>query len=400
MVLLHRPSGPDPTAGVAFSGVGVALLVLILARHAAEGWRRRHSAWGLGEREWTSVLLGLAAWAFLLSLGPTPRVGGASLGAGLHGWLYPVLLPLHAVRFITRFGILVVFVAAFLAGLGVKWLDRRLPARARGPVFAALALCLLLEYASFPLRYEPVPAPARPVDLAIRADPADAAVLEVPTSVPAVDGDAMLWALAHGKRVVNGFAGFDTQHLRELSGLLLPSEESFPSPAAMTALRAIYPLRYLVVRLTDRGMPGDARQAWRGLRRATPPGLRFRGSFEDNDLWELVPLPERGDAIQRAVSYTFLLEHRWLRFTARPLSARAGSEQWVEVLLNGKLLERVPLSAPTTATVRLGRRLMRVAPNVIVLRHGPRPAGGAPSEEPGLELTEFEMLRASPPAAR
>ena len=372
MIVLRRPIGPGRLGEFAFSGVGTALLLLILGRHAAEGWRRRHAAWALTEREWASILLGLAAWAFLLSLGPTPRVLGVLLGSGLHGWLYPVLLPLHAVRFITRFGILVVFVAAFLAGLGVKWLDRRLPARARWPVFAGLTLCLLLEYASFPLRYERVGEPARPVDLAIRADPDDTAVLEVPTAVPATDADAMLQSLAHGKLVVNGFAGFDSQGLRELSGLLLPSEPPFPGPAALAALRSLYPLRYVVVHVTDRAMPGDARRAWLGLRQAPPPWLRFRGTFDETDLYEFLPLPERGARIQRVVSYAFLLEHRWLRLVARPLSTGAKLEQWVEVRLNGKLLERAALSTPTIVTARLGRRLSRVAPNVIVLRYGYR----------------------------
>jgi hypothetical protein len=404
MIARRRPVGPDALATVAFSSVGVALLSLILARHAAEGWRRRHAAWALGEREWAGILLGLAAWAFLLSLGPVPRVGGASLGAGLHGWLYPVLLPLHAVRFITRFGILVAFVAAFLAGLGVKWLDHRLPARARRPVCAAITLLLLLEYASFPLRYEPVAGPARAVDLAIKADPDDVAVLELPTSMPAIDGDAMLWALAHGKLVVNGFAGFDTQHLRELSGLLLPDGPSFPSPAALAALRLLYPLRYLVVRMRDRDMPDDLRQAWLALRQAPPPEFRFRGSFDGMDLYELVPLPERGTSFQREVSYTFLLDHRWLRAVVRPLSADGTREQWVEVLLNGKLLQRAALSGPTTVMVRLGRRLKQVAPNVIMIRQGSRGSAETPAVTPdterGLELLEFEMRRAPVPAAR
>jgi hypothetical protein len=117
------------------------------------------------------------------------------------------------------------------------------------------------------------------------------------------------------------------------------------------------------------------------------------------DLYEIVPVPERGAVITRAVSYTFLLEHRWLRFVARPLSTRASLEQWIEVLLNGKCLERVPLSAPTTVTVRLGQRLYRAAPNVITIQHGYRrpteASPGAPAGEPGFEMTEFAMRRSS-----
>jgi hypothetical protein len=103
----------------------------------------------------------------------------------------------------------------------------------------------------------------------------------------------------------------------------------------------------------------------------------------------------------------------------RPLTAGAKLEQWIEVLLNGKLLERAPLTMPTTVTARLERRRSRVAPNVITLRYGYRrleeatdaPPGSArpgpgkgkvdtPVEERGLELLEFEMLPSSAPAPR
>src|SRR5262249_24306085 len=223
------------------------------------------------------------------------------------------------IRFVRRFGILVVFVCAFLWGFGIKWLDQRLPAWSRRPLFAGVAVLLLLEYASFPLVYGSV-TPVRPVDQVIRADPADAAVLELPTTVPALDADAMLGALAHGKYVVNGFAGFDDQWLIELSGLFTPSNESFPSPQAVAALRRIYPLRYLVIRLADPAMSRESRQAWLRLRAAPPPGLQFRGTFEDTDLYGVFPLPEQGARIERMASYTFLLSHPHLRLVAQPLT--------------------------------------------------------------------------------
>ena len=292
-----------------------------------------------------------------------------------------MLLPLHAVRFVTRFGILVVFVGAFLAGLGVKWLDQRVPTWSRLPVLAAVTLILLVEYAGFPLAYEPVAARARPVDLVIRADPDDAVVLEWPTNVPGADADAMLWSLAHGKYVVNGFAGFDHDWLRELSGLLMPSEGPFPRPEALAVLRQIYPLRYLVVRLTDPDNPDVARRAWLALRHTAPPGLRFRGTFGDTDLYELLPMPERGARIERKVSYAFLRTHSLLRIVARPLAVSPDLDQWVDVLLNGRSIERIPLPTPATAATPLTHAALasrpqrhhaavRLPPSI----HGPRRA--------------------------
>src|SRR5262249_4794230 len=184
------------------------------------------------------------------------------------------------------------------------------------------------------------------------------------------------------------------------------------SAAAMAALRSLYPLRHIVVRMTDPELSEASRQAWLDLRRTTPPGLRFRGTFGDTDLYELLPLPERGAQIQRLVSYSFLQEHPRLRLVVRPLIANPNLEQWVEVLLNGKLLERAPLTTAATVTTQLGRRLSRVVPNVITLRYAarrpveasdapprsarPGPVAGmvaGPIEEQGFELMEFEMRR-------
>ena len=367
--LLLRPSVPGSLGGVAWPALSAALLVLILARHAVEGWRRREHAWPLTEREWVGILLGLAAWAFLLSLGPVARIADQPVGGGLHRWLYPVLLPLHAVRFVTRFGILVVFVGAFLAGFGVKWLEERLPPRARWPLLDALVVWLLLEYTGFPVVYGSVGASARPVDVVLRAEPGETAVLELPTNVPAVDADAMLRSLAHGKYLVNGFAGFDDRWLVELSYLLTLTGPPFPRPAALTALRRIYPLRYLVVRLTDSAMSAESRRAWLGLRDAASQDLRFRGTFEDTDLYELLERPAQGVRIDRMVSYAFLLAHPHLRLAVRPLAVSPAVDQWVEVLLNGKAVTRAPLGEPASLAVRLTRRPSRVAPNVITVRH-------------------------------
>src|SRR5262249_22551336 len=119
-----------------------------------------------------------------------------------------------------------------------------------------------------------------------------------------------------------------------------------------------------------------SRETWLGLREAPPPGLRFLGTFENTDLYRVIPLPEQGARIERAASYAFLLSHPRLRLVARPLTQSPKLEQWVEVALNGRPLTRVPLAEPVTVTARLTRRLSRVAPNVITVRHSyrPRPA--------------------------
>ena len=361
------------------TGAGVALLVVALARHAAEGgrrWRTGLRERRLSERDWAGVLLGLAAVAFFLSLGPVVEVGEEPIGPGLYAWLWPYLLPLHAIRGPTRIGILYLFAGALLAALGVRWLHAYAPATLRRPAVAALTVVLLFESAWMPLPYETVSPVSRPVDEVLRAAAPGAVVLEWPTNVERTDADAMLRSLAHGQRVVNGLSGFVPDQLRKISALLTTPGSPFPVPEAQAALRQIYPLRYLVVRLNDPAVTDEWRPVWRALRHQAPPLLRYRGTFGDEDLYELEPLPERGRRLERWVSHDFLRTHPVLVLSVRALDERAGLRQWVEVRVNERAIERVHLAGDGRATLGLDSPYRVAAPNVIALVHGySRPPG-------------------------
>lgn len=382
-----RPLPLGPVRSV-FSAAGVGLLVFGLARQGVEGWRRRRAGAidrRLTDRDWVGVLLGVVAFAVLLSLGPVVHVAGHPLGEGLYAWLHPYFLPLRVVRGATRFGLLADFAVALLAGFGAKWLAARLPARTGGTVVTALALLALVEYARFPLPYGGVPMPTRPVDQVLRADPEDVAVLEWPTNVRRADVDAMFRSIGHGHRVVNGFAGFVPDFLRKLSGLLTTPGPGFPIPEAQAALRRIHPLRYLVVRLPETS--AEWRPAWLALRQAPPPLLRFRGSFGDEDLYEVVPLPERGVAVERWVSHDFLRRHPVLRLAVRPVREGPDLDQWVDVRLNDRPLTRVALAGPTTGTVALSPPFLQTAPNVLAVRYGYRRPPAARDASYGIGAT-------------
>jgi hypothetical protein len=356
----------------AFSTAGVALLVLALARHGAEGWERWRQDIRdrrLTDRDWVGSLLVLIAFAVLLSLGPEARVAHRPLGGGLYAWLYPYLLPLHAIRGATRIGLLVVFATALLAAFGLKWLSARLPAWGRRAAAVAATLLMLLEFGTVRLPYAAVATRPRAVDAAIRADPDDVAVLEWPANVPGPDADAMFRSVDHGKRVVNGYAGFPIDLLEELSGLLTTPGTPFPVPEAQAALRRIYPVRYLVVRLADPGLLNEWRPVWLALRQTAPPLLRFRGTFGNEDLYEIVPLPERGVRVERWVSYGFVRDHPVLDISLRPLRTDRALEQWVDIDLNRRRVGRVPLDGVARATVTLARPFFEAAPNVIGLKY-------------------------------
>jgi len=357
---------------------GVALLLSLLLRDALAGWRR----WRAGRTdrrltagEWVSTLgtVGLLAW--LLSFGPVVKMAGSPLGAGLYAWLHPYALPLRAIRGTTRFGLLVLLVVALLAGLGAAWLWGRLSGRARPYAMAAVLLVLALDYAHVRQPYDRIASWTRPVDAALRADPADVAVLEWPLNRSATDVDAMLRSIGHGKRVVNGFAGFALDFERELSGLLSSSMPPFATPEARTALAGIYPLRYLVLR--DRAQRPPGWPAGEALAQVSGGFLHFRGAHGPDDLYEIVSLPERGHVLERRVSYDLLRSRPVLRVSVRPQRTDVGIEQWVDIALNAVPLTRVPLDQARAVTATVTRPFHRTLPNVFELRHDYRRTAAA-----------------------
>jgi hypothetical protein len=358
-----------------FTELGVALLAIGLLRLGLAGWRRWQAGTperALTERDWVRLLLGLGGVAFLLSLGPVVALeafGRQPIDEGVYAWLWPHVVLFRAIRGPTRIGILAIFAGGLLAALGVQWLLAR-PRRAWGRLLVGtLGFLLAVEYARMPLPYQREATPGRAVDAALRADRADVAVLEWPPNVEIVDVDAMFRSLAHGKRVVNGLSGFVPLALRELSGFLSKPEAPFP-PEAQTALRRIYPLRYLVVRLTGHRFAWAWQPTWHRLRRAPPTLLRHHGTYGDEDLYEIVPLPERGLRLERWVSYDFLVDHPVLEATVRPLAPQPGRAAWVEVALNERPLARVPFDVPRALRLRLPPPYHRAAPNVIRLTYG------------------------------
>jgi Interleukin-like EMT inducer len=324
-----------------------------------------------GEADWVRCLAFLCAVSAVLALGPVVHLGRQSAGPGPYLGLYQFFLPLHVLRTTVRFAVVTVAGLALLAALGLRALEAGLAARPGwrravvGIAFAGLAV----EYAVVPGQYERVSTDPRAVDLALRRDPDEVAVLEWPTNVAATDADAMVRSLVHGKLLVNGLSGFAPPSVGELSGLLSTPATPFPSPEARAALRRIYPLRYLVVRLDDPAVTAEWRPVWLALRREAPPPLRFVGSFGSEDLYRISSLPERGRVIERAVSFEFLRTHPRLRLGLRPLAEDAELGPRVEVRLNGRLLAERPLRETTAFTLSLGPPDRAAQPNVVTIAY-------------------------------
>src|SRR6185503_7199855 len=89
------------------------------------------------------------------------------------------------------------------------------------------------------------------------------------------------------------------------------------------------------------------------------------GAYGDDDLYEIVSLPERGVVLERVVSYDLLARRPRLHAVLRPTRTQAGVEQWVDLTLNGAAVARTPFDGSTTVSATLGGPLQQAEPNVI-----------------------------------
>jgi hypothetical protein len=345
-------------------------LILLLVR----GWVafRERGSRSLTAGDWVRCLLFMISVFTILALGPVIHIGGRDAGSGPYSAVYDLLFPLHVIRVTARFAVVTLAGVAVLAALGLRMIEDHLTARPmlRRAFVGAVFLAMGFDYAVAPAEYESVSTAPRAVDRALQADPDDVALLEWPTNVADVDADAMLRSLRHGKRVVNGLSGFVPPLIPQLSDLWSRRGVPFPTEEAEAALRRIYPLRYLVVRLKEPGLLPEWRVRWTALRGSPPALLRFVGSFGGDDLYRIVALPEHGLRLERIASYELLTARPILRVALRPRPVREDLDQHVAVYLNDGPVGRVPVNGETTGQLRLPPPVLHAVPNVITLVHG------------------------------
>ena len=237
--------------GYVLLGAGIAVL--------ARGRARR----GLGF--W--ILLG--ACAFVLSLGPSLRVGGRDLGWPLPFAVLPHVPVLQHLRAPSRFSILVVLALAVLLAAGwTAWLARVRRPSARLLLTAAVAAVMVAEYLAVPVPL--FQAGASDVFARVAREPGDFTVVEVP-GIDQAPGRIMYDQTIHGKRIFIGTAArvpvektsyyFGLPLVRPLvdlrkgrveldAGLLARERDAAPRVARFLALR------YVVVEhaFADRGV--------------------------------------------------------------------------------------------------------------------------------------------------
>jgi hypothetical protein len=208
-------------------------------------------------------------------------------------------------------------------------------------VLGAVLAAVVLELNVWPLRWVSIP-PVPPVYTWLAAHPGDYAVIELPIAGPGVDAWAMFWAAnTHWPTLVNGGGGFVLPTVAEIVAETQPVLN--PSGLAR-ALRQIVPLRYVVVH------PDELRLAER-LREAPPPGLRLLAHVGQDDVYELMDMPDTGLDVHRDFSSGFVRAHPTAEFALRFNGDDPDVTRWIDITLNGHPLRRVDAGSAATLTL-------------------------------------------------
>jgi hypothetical protein len=317
-----------------------AILLLLLGVGALgfQGWAWVRSGRDreLSHREWVGLLGLLAVFFILLSLGPVMLLGGQAVGHGIYAVVYHLFPPLHTIRIPLRIGLFSLFLLGLLAAFGLAWLQERLAGSGSRYMLGALPLLLAIEFVSFPLRYAPLRwNDPPPVYRWLQQMPGDFAILEWPTAEDTAESVYLTWSLLHRKRLVHGVSGFYPQFTREVWEALA----ALPDPEAITRLKSIYPLRYLLVHL-DRLGPEELRR-WESWAAKTPTGLKLVGRFGAALVFGFPPGLERSRQWERTFSSDYVASHRRARLTVALAREDPEIQQGIEITFNGRPLARL-----------------------------------------------------------
>jgi hypothetical protein len=188
------------------------------------------------------VTAAIMTWA--LTLGPRPRLLGELL---LYRGPYELLMLLpgfeNRLRVPARFVMMTILMVSVAAGIALTRLTALRSGRTRAAATVLVLLAIVMDsWFTCPMPDVPPLAPLPPVI------PESAAVLELPLGNVGPDIAAVYRSIGHGRRVVNGYSGYESPHYRVLRPGLGERD-----PSALTTLTKFAPI---AVTIDDKDDPG------------------------------------------------------------------------------------------------------------------------------------------------
>lgn len=206
----------------------------------------RQSSQDSGKRTYYLLWI-ILFWALFLSFGKTFHFLGRSAPDLTlpFSWFYNYFPGFSGMRAPSRYGVLVLFIVAVMAGFGFKQIQKKFRKKQNRTLALVLVLILLnIEYLSIPLKmsFVPVRKEIPSTYQWLKNQPGDFAILEFPFFQRlGWESVYMYFSIFHGKKIVNGYSGFlppSYFYIREVFN-------SFPSKACIDILKSL-DVKYLV----------------------------------------------------------------------------------------------------------------------------------------------------------
>lgn len=350
--LLQAPSPAEKTPLPVLDGLPSLLHVMFasgLALFLVSGlsWRRGRTTRSVRWEEWVLVTGWLTLISILLVLGPTMHLAGRPLGAGIYEHLFEYLPGFNGLRIAIRLAFVYLFFIGLLAAFAIRLLQTKIGNR-HAWLFWLLPVFTIIELWPAPLNYERFnwnQPPAVYQKLADLSEPG--VVIELPTFDEHIDSTYMLWALKHGRPIVNGVSGFYPPHIQRLATLT----RSLPRRPNVEPLQNIHGLRYLVVHL-DRLPEQNLADDWSLLSRRPPQGLEFIDRFDDALLFEVLRPSTPGWRWQRTIPSAMVKARNKVDFSIRlATDVEEKIEHSVELSINNNVVDQMLLSAGANKVV-------------------------------------------------
>ena len=321
---------------------GIAIVLAAIAVATSRG----SSRWSVG------LYAGIAAAAFVLSLGPHPAAWGHEAPfPGPYQLLLDIVPGLDGLRAVARIAAIVQLGLAVLAGFGASALLARLSSRGRTAAVASLGVAIVAEGWAAPIpiaRFDPFGGAADRAAYDFIRDGGPGAVVDLPLSLdrPYRELRYQYLTLVHRHRTVNGASSYDPTLHRFLG---LSDQSSIADVDHMDVAAAFLRgmgVRYIVVHLRDFDEPADAVAVVRGLA-AADRDVVARKQFGNTVVFVLAPdattshtetlQPVSAASIRAKASdeegrLPFLFDRdrdsRWLT------GARQSGREWIELALD------------------------------------------------------------------
>lgn len=385
-------AGGENSVFLGYIPLALALYALVLAVRG-----RRWAAMGTstdlpeGSRTMIAALTACAGLALVLSGPPVAHLFGVTFNTPsyLLKWLFPNF------RAYARFGLVVMFCVAVLAGFGLAALVRRWRLTgARALAIAALCVLVLLEFANVPPFHSLDTRATTDYYRWLRDRPADVTVAIYPMTaghtLPTYE--YLFWQRVHQKKMVNG-AGVETPEAERFRETVMDLTHP-ATPGILSYLGVDY-----VMVMPGGYLEGDGKEWVRPVRidsSRIPAGLRIAKRFDGCEVYEVdCPpagfIPLFGLDTKPEVDRKGNVWHRGGGEVEADIDSRAASMRkcdidlvisgdrpgrWFQVSVNGQAVERV-LIGKTPGSVHVEEAMLAPGRNVILVERADEPVGEA-----------------------